>query len=133
MEILESEKFFSLSSKILILVFGLYQLQKSNQGFFFFHFDYCYWFPFFTKCMFCNGARNFRDLLLCIQICLVNYCFNELSWNIMVKITHHTCFIFNCKLHARIAYEGRYSWMRIIFRKPCSWGNIYLSAARAWY
>jgi len=51
----------------------------------------------------------------------------------MVKITHHICLIFNCKLHARIAYEGLYSWLMIIFRKPCSRGNIYLSAARARY
>ena len=29
--------------------------------------------------------------------------------------------------------EGWYSWLTIIFRKPCSWGNIYLSAARSRY
>ena len=44
----------------------------------------------------------------------------------MVKITHHICLIFNCKFHARIAYEGRYSWLMIIFRKPCNWDNICL-------
>jgi len=36
----------------------------------------------------------------------------------MVKITHRICFIFNCKLHTRIAYEGWYSWLTIIFKKP---------------
>ena len=45
----------------------------------------------------------------------------------MVKITHHICFIFNCKFHARISYERWYCWFTIIFRKPCSWGNICLS------
>ena len=37
-----------------------------NQTKEFFHFDYCYWFPFFTTFMFCNGASHFRNLLSCI-------------------------------------------------------------------
>jgi len=42
----------------------------------------------------------------------------------MVKITHHICLIFNYKFHSRFAYERWCSWLTIIFRNPCSWGNI---------
>jgi len=117
-KILESEKFLSLTSTILILVFGLYQLQKSNQGNF--NFDYCYWFPFFTTCMFCNRARHFRDLCCAHKFVWSTTILNKSRRNILVKITHHICFIFNCKLHDRIAHEGWYSWLTITFRKPCS-------------
>jgi len=36
----------------------------------------------------------------------------------MVKITHHICFIYICKLHSGIACDGWYSWLTIIFIKP---------------